>query len=39
MIFYCKIQIKNEMDKDPEYFQYNDKNVYDLDSLVQYDQA
>jgi hypothetical protein len=23
---------------EPEYFQYKDKNVYDLDSLVQYDQ-
>ncbi len=27
------------MDKEPEYFQYKDKNMYDLDSLVQYDQA
>jgi len=27
------------MNKEPEYFQYKDKNVYDLDSLVQYDQA
>jgi hypothetical protein len=24
---------------EPEYFQYKNKNVYDLDSLVQYDQA
>ena len=24
---------------EPEHFKYNDKNVYDLDSLVQYDQA
>jgi len=27
------------MNKEPEYFQYKNKNVYDLDSLVQYDQA
>ena len=24
---------------EPQYFKYNDKNVYDLDALVQYDQA
>jgi len=27
------------MDNEPEYFKYNDRNVYDLNSLVQYDQA
>jgi len=27
------------MDNEPEYFKYNDRNVYDLNSLVKYDQA
>ncbi|MGL5961729.1 MAG: hypothetical protein ACRCZ0_07235 [Cetobacterium sp.] len=27
------------MDKEPEYFQYKNKNVYDLEALIQYDQA
>jgi hypothetical protein len=33
----CEAKAKNKME--PECFKYNDKNVYDLDSLVQYDQA
>jgi len=34
----CEAKAKNKMNKESEYFQYKNKNVYELDDLIKYDQ-